>query len=77
MDFIDDIEKKVYNKKEEEYLPQEYEFSDGEGFDEDDLRAMNADQDNNDNESNSDQEGFDDLEDYGEEEEPSIQEISD
>jgi hypothetical protein len=37
MDFIDGIEKKVRGMDAEEYLPQEYEFSEGEGPEEGDL----------------------------------------
>lgn len=53
MDFIDGIEKKVKLMPEEEYLPQDYEFSDGEGPEEGDLLMEE--------ESGSDQEGFDDI----------------
>ncbi len=51
MDFIDGIEKKVKAGDENEYRPQEYVFSDGEGVEEGDLAA----------EESSDQEGFSDL----------------
>jgi hypothetical protein len=54
MDFIDGIEKKVKLMPEEEYLPQDYEFSDGEGPEEGDLLMDEGG-------SGSDQEGFDDI----------------
>ena len=54
MDFIDGIEKKVREMKPEEYLPKDYEFSDGEGAEEGDLLMEEQ--------SGSDQEGFDDIE---------------
>ena len=60
MDFIDGIEKKVKLMPEEEYLPQDYEFSDGEGPEEGDLLMEEG--------SDSDQEGFDDISSHGEEE---------
>jgi hypothetical protein len=53
MDFIDGIEKKVRTMQPEEYLPQEYEFSDGEGQEEGDLIMEEQ--------SGSDQDGFDDI----------------
>ena len=51
MSFIDDIEKKVKTIKPEEYRPQEYQFSDGEGVEEGDLLE----------EDSSEQEGFSDI----------------
>ena len=60
MDFFDGIEKKVKLMPEEEYLPQDYEFSDGEGPEEGDLLMEEG--------SDSDQEGFDDISSHGEEE---------
>jgi hypothetical protein len=53
MDFIDGIEKKVRSMQPEEYLPQEYEFSDGEGQEEGDLIMEEQ--------SGSDLDGFDDI----------------
>lgn len=40
MNFIDGIEKKVKNPNEDDYVPEDYEFSDGQGMDENDLREM-------------------------------------
>jgi len=55
MNFIDGIEKKIKNLKEDDYVPENYEFSDGEGMDENDLREMQED--------SSEQEGFSDFSD--------------
>ena len=51
MSFVDSIEKKVRNMKEEEYRPQEYQFSDGEGVEEGELMMDDS----------SEQEGFSEI----------------
>ena len=51
MDFIDSIGTKV-QKQEDDYIPQEYVFSDGEGVEEGDIVSEH---------NSSDQEGFDDI----------------
>lgn len=42
MSFIDDIEKKVKKLSPDEYRPQEYQFSDGEGIEEGDLEGEDS-----------------------------------
>jgi hypothetical protein len=61
MSFIDDIEKKVKTIPPEEYRPQDYQFSDGEGIEEGDLL----------DEESSEQEGFSDIMSEADEEKPS------
>lgn len=58
MDFIDGIEGKLKNGQDD-YVPQNYEFSDGEGIEEGDMYGIGgADMEDF---SGSDQEGFDDM----------------
>ena len=52
MDFINDIETKVEKRGEDDYVPQDYQFSDGEGVEEADLLG----------DSGSDQAGWSDDE---------------
>ena len=58
MSFIDGLEDKLKLKTDDDYIPQDYEFSDGEGPEEGDFMIEGAD-----NEENSDQEGFEEFSD--------------